>query len=264
MRVAALYDIHSNLPALDAVLAEIDSLGVDQLVIGGDVALGPMPRECLDRLRAVDLPMQFVRGDCDREVLAALDGPESTSLPGAVRETIWWTAHQLRPEHAEWIATWPLTVRLHVSGFGDVVFCHATPRDDNEIFTRITAEERLLSALRGADAALIVCGHTHMQFDRTIGPIRVVNAGSVGMPFGGTGAYWLLLDGVVELRRTEYNAAAAAEEIRATTYPSADDFARRYIESFPAEEQMLEAFARAELSNVRGSADKSSEQLRER
>ena len=92
--------------------------------------------------------------------------------------------------------------------------------------------------------AMVICGHTHMQFDRTIGPVRVVNAGSVGMPFGEPGAYWLLLGPTVELRKTTYDLEAAAERVRKTTYPQAEEFASRNILQPPSEEQMLEAFAR--------------------
>jgi len=94
---------------------------------------------------------------------------------------------------------------------------------------------------------LVICGHTHMQFERTIGKVRVVNAGSVGMPFGEPGAYWLLLGPEVELRRTAYALARAASRIRATKYPQAEEFAARNVLEPPSEAQMLELFARAEL-----------------
>src|SRR6185436_16147885 len=107
--------------------------------------------------------------------------------------------------------------------------------------------ERLLPIFGGLDVALAVCGHTHMQFDRTIGAVRVVNAGSVGMPFGEPGAYWLLLGPGVELRRTSYDLAAAAERIRATAYPNADEFAERFVLRPPTEQEILVAFNSAEL-----------------
>lgn len=248
MRVAALYDIHGNLPALEAVLAEVELRGVDQVVVGGDVALGPMPRACIDRLRGLDLPTKFIRGNCDRELLAFRRGEESAAVPEATRTALRWCAQQLRDDDEELMRSWPLTVRLSSISCGEVVFCHATPRDDNEIFTRLTADERLLPILREANSSLVVCGHTHMQFDRMVGPIRAVNAGSIGMPFGGTGAYWLLLDREVELRRTAYDLASAAAQIRATAYPAADEFARLYVEASPAEDKMLEAYQRAPLN----------------
>ena len=86
-----------------------------------------------------------------------------------------------------------------------------------------------------------------MQFDRTIGGIRVVNAGSVGMPFGEPGADWLLLGPDVQLRHTPYDLASAAESIRTTTYPQAEDFAAQYVLQPPSEATMLGAFAGDEL-----------------
>ena len=94
-----------------------------------------------------------------------------------------WTAEQLRPEDEQLLASWPPTARLEIPGLGGVLFCHATPRNDTEIFTRTTSAERLGPVFAGVNAAVVVCGHSHMQFDRTIGSVRVVNAGSVGMPF---------------------------------------------------------------------------------
>ena len=145
------------------------------------------------------------------------------------------------------IAAWPSTLRIAIDGLGDVVFCHATPRNDTEIFTRNTAVDRLLPIFGGLGAALAVCGHTHMQFDRTIGSVRVVNAGSVGMPFGNPGAYWLLLGPDVELRRTPYDYAAAADRIRSTAYPKAEEFAARNVLQPPSEQEILAAFSHTEL-----------------
>ena len=86
-----------------------------------------------------------------------------------------------------------------------------------------------------------------MQFDRMIGRTRVVNAGSMGMPFGEPGAYWLLLGSDVQLRHTPYDLAKAAERIRETNYPQAEEFAARNILQPPSEEEMLERFAKVEL-----------------
>ena len=132
-------------------------------------------------------------------------------------------------------------------GLGDVLFCHATPRNDTEIFTRLTPEERLLPVFQDVEASLVVCGHTHMQFDRRVGRLRVVNAGSVGMPFQAPGAYWLLLGPDIELRRTPYDLEDAARRIRATAYPQAEDFAANNVLTTPSETDTLQAFGRAEL-----------------
>src|SRR4029079_12413207 len=105
-----------------------------------------------------------------------------------------------------------------------VVFCHATPRNDHDIFTSQTADDKLRPIFDPLNADLVVCGHTHMQFDRHVGRTRIVNAGSVGMPIGDTGAFWLMLDNGVHLRRTEYDVSTAAERVRATAYPHREHF----------------------------------------
>lgn len=235
MRVAVLYDIHGNLPALEAVLREVRDAAVDRVVVGGDVIPGPMPGEAIDALTGLDLPVAFIQGNGEREVLAQPTG----SVPERFREVMRWVGAQLSPEQADRLARWPQTFQLSVSGVGEVLFCHATPRSDTEIFTRLTPEADLVPLFGSAVAPLVVCGHTHMQFDREVGGKRVVNAGSVGMPFGSPGAYWLLLGPDVELRRTEYDLAEAANRIRATDYPQAEEFAANNVLEPPSEEEML-------------------------
>ena len=247
MPVAALYDIHGNLPALEAVLDEIARSSVDSIVVGGDVLPGPMPVECLDRLLNLDTPVRYIHGNGDREVLERLRGRETDAVPAPFRELLRWTAGMLSPAHGEALAAWPSTLRLPIEGIGDVLFCHATPRNDTDIFTRDTPAERLTSLFDPCQATLVVCGHTHMQFDRSIGRTRVVNAGSVGMPFGATGAHWLLLDRGVELKRTVYDLERAAQRIRETGYPQAEQFASGNVLSTPSEASILAAYSRAEI-----------------
>jgi putative phosphoesterase len=242
MRLAALYDIHGNLPALEAVLQDVRHAEVDRIVVGGDVLPGPMPRETLTRLLDLDLPVLFIQGNGDREVLVP-----SGTVPEAFREAMRWNAEQLHPEDRDAMAAWPLTLRLQIDGLGEVLFCHATPRNDTEIFTRLTPDDRLVPIFESLGVPLVICGHTHMQFDRTIGAVRVVNAGSVGMPFGEPGAYWLLLGPDVRLQRTSYDLAKAAERVRATAYPQAEEFAARNVLTPPSEAAILELFAKAEL-----------------
>jgi len=247
VRVAALYDIHGNLPALEAVIQEIRHAEVDLIVVGGDVFPGPMSREALTFLLDLEIPVQFIQGNGDREVLAQKAGIESSVIPETFREVMRWSAQQLRPENERLIASWPATLRVEIAGLGEVLFCHATPRNDTEIFTRLTPEDCLLPVFEGLDVPLVVCGHTHMQFDRTIGKVRVVNAGSVGMPFEKPGAYWLLLGPGVQMRRTAYDLARAAERIRGTSYPQAQEFAANNVLQPPSEEEMVEAFTRIGL-----------------
>ena len=247
MRVAAIYDIHGNLPALEAVLHEVRLADVELIIVGGDVLPGPMPRETLECLLNLDIPVQFIQGNCEIDALAEMTAAGAVRFPEAAREIMRWSAQQLFPEYEQLLAAWAKTLRIEIDGLGAVLFCHATPRDDNEIFTRRTPEELLLPIFEGLDAAMVVCGHTHMQFDRMVGKIRVVNAGSVGMPFGEPGANWLLLDPNVQLRHTSYDLSKAAERIRKTDYPQAELFAESYVLQPPSEQKMLEVFARAEL-----------------
>ena len=190
VRVAALYDIHGNLPALDAVLAELHA---DVIVVGGDTVAGPWPKETLERLRSLDADVRFIRGNADREVYE--EGAQGFAPP----EVLDFVRERLSDDDLEFLRALPLTVSV-----GPVLFCHATPRNDEEIFTSISPEESWREALAGVDSEVVVCGHTHIQFDRRIGEIRLVNAGSVGMPYEHEpGAYWALVDGAdVELRRT--------------------------------------------------------------
>jgi predicted phosphodiesterase len=247
MRVAAIYDIHGNLPALEAVFQEIRQTEVDQVVVGGDVVPGPMPCETIRCLLDFEIPVRCIRGNGEAAVLSEMAGTDAGQLPEQAREAVRWVAQQVHPEHERLLATWPPTLRIRIPDLGEVLFCHATPRSDVEIFTRLTPEERLLPIFAAAKAPLVVCGHTHMQFDRKIGNTRVVNAGSVGMPFGRPGAYWLLLGPDVQLRRTEYHLLKAAERIRETKYPQARDFAEGNVQQPPSEEQMLRIFTRAEV-----------------
>jgi predicted phosphodiesterase len=206
LRLAALYDIHGNLPALDAVLAEVPA---DLILVGGDVVAGPWPSETLERLRELGDGVRFIRGNADRELTSELPGLAPPAVMDFVRK-------RLSEEQIEFLGTWPLTKSLDVDGLGSVLFCHATPRSDDEILTRISADERWRDALAGVDEPTVVCGHTHVQFDRRIGDIRLVNSGSVGMPYEDEpGAYWTLLGPDVELRRTDYEPG----DLQATDWP---------------------------------------------
>jgi predicted phosphodiesterase len=236
-----------NLPALEAVISDLHGRGVDLIVIGGDVLPGPMPCETLECLLALNTPVQFIRGNGESAVLAHLAGRNLGKVPEQARESVCWSAEQLSPKLAEFIAVWPSTLRIAIAGIGDVLFCHATPRNDTEIFTRQTPENRLIPVFGNLDVPLVICGHTHMQFDRTIGRTRVVNAGSVGMPFGKPGAHWATLCPDVQLIQTGYDLPSAANRVLASAYPQADDFAQRSILRPPMEEEGLALYAKAEI-----------------
>lgn len=255
MRVAALYDVHANLPALEAVLEDVRVAGVDRIVVGGDVVPGPMPHETLARLLSLDTPVHFIYGNGELAVLAQIEARDpgavtywgTTSgkpLPAPVREVTRWAGHQLSVEERQLVRSWPGTLRLEIPGPGSVLFCHGTPRSETETFTRLTREDALLAVFQGVNVGLVVCGHTHMQFDRMIGGVRVVNAGSVGTPIGQPGADWLLLGADIQLRHTSYDLVKAAERVRATAYPQAFEFAQGILHP-PSAEEMLGVFTNA-------------------
>lgn len=128
------------------------------------------------------------------------------------------------------------------------MFCHGTPRSEDEIFTRVTSEDRLRPAFEGVHASWVVCGHTHMPFDRAVGDLRVINAGSVGMPFGAPGAHWLLLGPDVQLRHASYDSAGAAERVRETRCPNVKDLFLRNLRQPPSEAEMLAVYSGAEVN----------------
>jgi predicted phosphodiesterase len=256
MRIAALYDIHGNVPALEAVLADVRVARVDRVVVGGDVVPGPMPRDALALLLKLDVPVQFIHGNGELAVLAQIGAadPDAVSywgttsgepLPEPLRAVVRWTAQQVHPDYDDVLRSWPKTRALDVPGLGQLLFCHGTPRSETECFTRLTPEDRLGPVFEGVGASVVVCGHTHMHFDRIVAGVRVVNAGSVGMPFGHTGADWLLLGPDIELRHTSYDLKDAAARIRGTLYPQAVEFAEQHVLRSPSETAMLEAFTNA-------------------
>ena len=224
MRIAALYDIHGNLPALEAVLADVREAAPDLVVVGGDVVAGPLPRECLDALDGCGLPLRWVMGNGDREVLA--DDPQWPPVA--------WARARLDGSDLVRIAAFEPTVAA-----GGILFCHGSPRSDEERLTRVTPAERLEAILRDVDERVVVCGHTHQQFDRVAGRWRVVNAGAVGMPYEGRpGAFWALLDGLEPaLRCTTYDIAAAADVLR--VMPDADELMLRESLLEPADPEWV-------------------------
>jgi predicted phosphodiesterase len=226
MRVAALYDIHGNLPALRAVLAEVARENVEAVVIGGDVAAGPQPRETVEQLMALGQRARFVRGNADREVVDAYDQrrvrPENESGPAGKAAAF--AAGRITNKQRDFMASFRPIVTLQVDGLGPAVFCHGSPRSDTEIITTKTPVQRLSRILEGIPEPLIVGGHTHRQLVHHAGDRRFVNAGSVGAPYEGRpGAFWALLGPEVSLRRTEYDISAACGELRKTGYPDVEE-----------------------------------------
>jgi predicted phosphodiesterase len=227
MDVLALYDIHGNLDALDAVLADPRSAGADVVVVGGDTVPGPYARASLDRLRSLGVPLRWVRGNGEREVAATARGVDG-GLEGMVALTSARTAEELG-DNALGLGDLPLSVHVE-----DVLFCHASPRRDDEMLTRISPADRWEAALSGTEARLVVAGHTHQPDDRIVGGTRFVNAGSVGMPYDGTGeASWLwIADGEPELRQTAYDSLAAGRRMLAA-WPDSRSLNASLVEPVP-------------------------------
>lgn len=238
MRVAALADIHGNLPALEAVLAEVALEDVDLIVVCGDVASGPLPVETIGVLRALPRA-RFVRGNADRALVAGFDGNQKPRLAGPGAD---WCAAQLTREDRDFLASFAETIAIEIDGLSRTLFCHGSPRSDEEMMTARTPDARLREFLSG-DADVVVCGHTHMQFDRTAGRVRVINPGSVGMPYGEPGAYWAVLGPKIEFRRTDYDRAAAAERIRESAWPGAVEFATNNVLTVPSIEDAMAFFS---------------------
>lgn len=240
--VAVLSDIHGVLPALEAVLAEPDVAAADQIVLTGDIAAGPQPVETLDRLISLGDRAIWVRGNADRELVGLARGG-STEIPDPIAP---WAAAQLRPEQIELLDRLPHPVTLDVAGFGRVLFCHGTPRDDNEVVLVDTRMDRWAEALSTVedDVSTVVCGHTHMPFLRLAHGRLVVNSGSVGMPYGRPGAHWsLLADGQVSLRRTRYDVEAACKTVaRDSRYPEAADWADYYLHARATDAEVMGIF----------------------
>lgn len=208
MAVAALYDIHGNLPALDAVLAEVPDDAT--IVVGGDIcAGGEHPSATLERLRGLGDRVRWVRGNADRELFPG----EGGLVPEPLVEE---TRGRLSEEEIAFLHELPETQQI-----GDALYCHASPRNDMDIFTERTPDERLAPLFEGLEVTTVVCGHTHTQFERTVAGVRVVNAGSVGMPYEEEpGAYWLL---DLAPRRTPY----AGAELKATREEAVTEFTER-------------------------------------
>jgi putative phosphoesterase len=220
--IAVLADVHGNLPALQAVIAEVEREGFDVVVSAGDQVSGPMPSECLEALRALPGDVRWVMGNADRH---AIDPEHEPYFMDG------WAYERLSAEQRDFIRGWELSVTV-----GDVLVCHGTPRDDEEKVTKLTPPERLASILEGVDAPLIVCGHVHHQFALQD---RFFCAGSIGMAYedGTPGARWLAVrDGRVEMRTTPYDVDAAEAAVHATGYSEASDYVEIMRGSITADE----------------------------
>lgn len=240
--MAVLSDVHGVLPVLDAVLAEPDVAAADLVVVTGDHASGPQPTAVLDRLTALGDRVLLVRGNADRELVAAARGllgdPPDDVTP--------WAAAQLEPRHVELLDRLPHPTTVDIVGFGPVLFCHGTPRDDEEVVLVDTRMHRWQQALSTVpdDVRTIVCGHTHMPFTRLVDRRLVINPGSIGMPYGRPGGSWAhLVDGQVSLRHTPVDVDAAINAVvEGSTYPDRHEWASYYLRATASDTEAITAF----------------------
>ena len=239
MRVAVLADIHANLPALEAVLGDVDRAAVDRIVLLGDIALGPLPAESLDLLASLGERAIWVHGNCERELIQAYD---RTASPSPNSQSARDCSALIERRHRDLLDGLPMTVSLDVDGIGPTLFCHATPRRDDEFVLVDSPMELWRAALTGVEEQTVVVGHTHMPFDRLVDGRRVVNPGSVGMAYGPPGAFWALLGPDVVLKRTAYDVEAAAARIRAGAHPKAGEWAQEYVVEPHGDADALAAF----------------------
>jgi len=241
--VAVLSDIHGVLPVLDAVLAEPAVAAADLIVVTGDHAAGPQPVPVLDRLQQLGDRVILVRGNADRE-LAALASGREIDVPDEISP---WAAAQLSPAHVTMLEQMPHPVQVQVEGFGQVVFCHGTPRQDDEVVLVDTRLERWAEVFENLsnDVQTIVCGHTHMPFIRLVDRRLVVNPGSIGMPYGRPGGSWALLaGGAVTLNHTPIDVATVCTDIaRQSTYPGVREWAEYFVAAVASDAEALRTFA---------------------
>lgn len=211
MRVAALYDVHGNVHALEAVLAEVGD--VDVVLFGGDIASGPFPRETVELVRSLPNAVS-IRGNADELSTLGMD-EVATAARG-------WVMAQLRAGDVAWLEALPFSWTAD-----ETRYVHANPVDVLQFVAPGTSDERIAELLAGVTERRVVTGHVHLQFEREVDGIRWIGAGSVGCPYvvDDPGAEWVLVrDGEVEFRRTAYDVDRADAAIRACAYPRAAEY----------------------------------------
>ena len=245
-RVAVISDVHANIPALEAVLAQIDEAEVDLVVSCGDLTWGAEPDRTVELIKGLGSRAVCVRGNGDRAVLELAGGLREAGRPREV-----WMREQHSAESVEFVSRFAFSVVVRIEGLGAVRFCHGSPRSDTEVVTPRTPDARFAELMAGIDENMLVTGHTHLQFDRMVAGRRSVNAGSVGLPFsGGTPgtAFWALLGPDVELRQTSYDVSGALEVGPRLGDPASETIAT-LLNSPPSPEEMAEDAERLVFSD---------------
>jgi len=236
-RIALLSDIHGNTHALDAVLADIDALGTDEIWALGDlVALGPDPTGVLDRLTARP-NVRFVRGNTDRYVVTgarpppsieeAEEDPTLARVLAEVNATFAWTAGVLAAsEWHAWIADLPESQRVDLPDGSRLLGVHADPtRDDGLGIGAHVPVEYMAAAVASCEADVVCAGHTHRPYDAVIGGTRVVNLGSVSNPHPPDlrASYAIVTadthECTVEHRRVDYDRQAVIDLLERRRHP---------------------------------------------
>jgi predicted phosphodiesterase len=218
VRVAALYDVHGNVHALEAVLADVEREGADVILFGGDLGWGPFPRETVELARSLS-QAEFVRGNADE-----MSSPEAMGEAYADRRAF--VVGRLDQEQVDWLETRPFSWSAD-----DTLFVHANPKDIETPYFEWSSEEKLAAALTDVPESRVVSGHVHMQSNRAVGDKEWTCAGSVGFPHEDEpGAYWaLLVDGVPQFRRTAYDTECAAAAVRSSGHPWAERYAAEIV-----------------------------------
>jgi putative phosphoesterase len=238
-RTAVLSDVHGNAVALQAVLEELSRENVDLIVFGGDLTWGPLPEETLALVAGISTPTLFVRGNAERALLEPSDRPTE-------RER--WLQERHSPAARAFIAQFAETASVEIEGFGPVLFCHGSPRSDEELVTPGTPARRVRELAAGVPERVIVTAHTHLQFDRRVEGIRLINPGSIGMPYEGRPrAFWAVLGPDVSLRRTDYPLAEAVERYRASGDPLAEEMVELLVNP-PTRAEVIEDAERREFA----------------
>ncbi len=239
MRVAALYDIHGMLEPLQAVVRELEDEQFDSILIGGDAISGPQPAETFELLRSLGTPMNWIRGNGER----ALGPDAANAVIGDVEDALRFTASYFSDDQRRRLSSLPQSVVLELDGLGETLFCHASPRNDLDIVTPGTPDNRFRELLDGVPQRVVVAGHTHMQFDRSIDGVRWINPGSVGMPYEGeVAAFWALLGPDVELRRTPFDVERHRAALLASGWPEASLFVEENLRAVLPREEAVALF----------------------
>jgi putative phosphoesterase len=245
-RVAVVSDVHTNVAALTAVLADIEAAEPDLIVSCGDLTWGSEPDQTIALMRGLGDRALFVRGNGERAVLEIAAGQRTATRP---REQ--WVPDRHSAESVAFVAAIPFSIVIEVTGLGPVRFCHGSPRSDHEVVTPATPAGRFSELSAGIGERILVTGHTHLQFDRQVAGRRSVNPGSVGLPYhdGPPGtAYWALLGPDVTLRQTRYDVTEATAAGPRLGDPSAAGIAEQLL-SPPHPAEIIEEAERLVFSD---------------